>query len=133
MRIVIDRPPNYDKINAAFNIAGLPVIFAYGDTIYNPGNGEVTRSLIEHELTHCIQQADSPEAWWDLYIESPDFRFTQELAAHRAEFDHYRKRHVGKRSTRYLEHCASKFSSPVYGNIVTHAQARHAILTGEMP
>ena len=138
MKIIFDRPPNYDKINAAFNIEGKPVIIAYGDYIYNPLGGKITKSLIEHEFIHCAQQGGGSEEtmiemWWDQYIADPHFRYLQELQAHAAEWRHYAKRHPGKRAAQYLDHVATKLSSELYGNLVTREKAAEAIMTGHHP
>lgn len=49
MKINFARPPLWDKINAAFHVEGQPVIFAGGDTIYNPERVPLTKELHAHE------------------------------------------------------------------------------------
>lgn len=125
MKIVRGYPPNYSEIRAAFKEAIRPgVIFAYGDTIFNPIGATLSPSLIAHEEVHSGQQGDDPEGWWRRYIAESVFRFEQELAAHRAE---YRvairdgSRHV-RRST--LKLIASRLASPLYGCCVSIGDAK---------
>ena len=57
-------PPNYRAINKAFSVRGKPVIFCYGDTIYNPTRITVTPSLVAHEGVHSRQQGEDPRGWF---------------------------------------------------------------------
>lgn len=87
MKQVIAYPPNIETIDAAFTVRGKRgIIFAYGDTIYNPDNIIVTESLKAHEQVHSDRQGKNPDAWWEKYINVPAFRLNEEIAAHRAEF-----------------------------------------------
>lgn len=84
--IIVDRPPNFEQIHAAFPDADKPgVLFAYGRSIYNPSGGPVPLALLVHEATHLGRQS-SPEKWWHRYIEDSEFRYNEELLAHAAEF-----------------------------------------------
>ena len=89
--IVIDRPPNFDRIVAAFPDAVKPgVIFAYGDRIYNPSGGVIPAALMRHEGVHCNRQLigmdNSVERWWERYLVDAEFRYQEELKAHVAEY-----------------------------------------------
>lgn len=87
--ILNERPPNFDRVLAAFpNAADAGVIFAYGDKIYNPGAKMIPPALLAHESVHCARQSGRilPDAWWDLYITDPGFRYHEELLAHVAEY-----------------------------------------------
>jgi hypothetical protein len=87
--IILKRPPNFDQILAAFPKADQPgVIFAYGDAIYSPSGFEILPALVAHEGVHLARQKDHarPEDWWEWYIKSDDFRYTEELLAHAAEY-----------------------------------------------
>ena len=47
MRVVRETPPLFDEIDAAFNVRGRPVIFAWGDKIYAPlQQGELPRDTV---------------------------------------------------------------------------------------
>lgn len=86
MKVLNERPPNFDQIVAAFPLAGSHgVIFAYGSIIYNPTGIVVTAGLRAHENVHREQQGDDPEGWWSRYIEDTDFRLAQEIPAHEIE------------------------------------------------
>lgn len=85
MKIREERPPNFAKIVKAFPLAIRPgVVFAYGDTIYSPGQSKLHTWLLAHEQVHLDRQKD-PEAWWDRYIDDPVFRCFEEVLAHRRE------------------------------------------------
>ena len=86
MKIVVDRPPNYDDIVKVFpRAADKGVIFAYGDTVYCPSGPVFTPWLLAHEEVHSGQQGQAVEAWWRAYLCDPTFRYEQELHAHAAE------------------------------------------------
>jgi hypothetical protein len=93
--IKAERPPNFDQIVEAFPDAVNPgVIFAYGDTIYNPSGGDLPAPIIAHEAVHCYRQGEmgyvpgrmNTAIWWNKYIADPTFRYEEELAAHVAEY-----------------------------------------------
>jgi hypothetical protein len=96
LKIEIANPPNFEKIVAAFPKAtGHGVIFAWGDTIYNPSGIEIPPPLLAHEAVHGQRQTENVgsifrsevvERWWDKYIIDPEFRYYEELPAHAAEF-----------------------------------------------
>lgn len=89
MSILIERPPNFDQILAAFPDADtFGVIFAFGEHIYSPRGGVIPPALLAHEHVHCDRQSKyvKPELWWDLYITDTEFRYREELLAHVAEY-----------------------------------------------
>ena len=122
-------PPNFEKINNAFHVAGQAVLFCYGDIICNPYGVEIPPQLIKHEEVHSRQQGSDVEGWWDKYIEDPEFRWEQELEAHVVEWKEYCKRHGGDKRIAYLKIVAERLSSPIYGQMRTYEQCRDAILT----
>lgn len=93
MKVIQALPPNIKKIYARFpHVRGAPVVFAYGDTIYNPGRDAVSDDVMAHEKVHQRQQAEHPggvEGWWDQYLEDSDFRLDQELEAYGAQLRYY--------------------------------------------
>lgn len=127
MHISTDRPPNYDAIAEKVDLSGKE-IFCYGDTIYNPGEFSLTEPLIEHEKVHSVQQGDNPDGWWDRYLTDKQFRFLQELEAHRKEY-HVARKLVKNREfhKRYLEEIVRRLSGPLYGNVVSRKEARKLI------
>lgn len=132
MRIVAARPPNFDTIAKAFGHLALRpgTIFAYGDTIYNPGGGDVSPSLVCHERAHALRQAETagPEAWWAAYIEDPQFRLREEIIAHRAEWMHFNASGAARNARRvYLSQVAQRLASPLYGSLISAAKARQII------
>jgi hypothetical protein len=113
LKIEIANPPNFEQIVAAFPNASQPgVIFAYGDTIYNPSNIVISAPLLAHEEVHGYRQRGlnyivisaprlaheevlgyrqrglnySVDTWWKAYIEDPEFRYREELLSHAAEY-----------------------------------------------
>lgn len=132
MKIVVARPPNFDKISAAFPRAGdQGVLFAYGDTIFNPTNVAIPPQLLAHESVHEGQQVacGGPGGWWDRYIDDVEFRAAQELPAHCREYADYCSR-VKDRNLRAkaLHHIAARLSGPLYGGVMSFSEARAKML-----
>jgi hypothetical protein len=117
-------PPMFRQINQAFNVRGKPVIFCFGDTIYNPTGMTISPALRVHEGVHSQQQDKDPFAWWNYYIDDPTFRLDQELPAHRAEWQFLRD--SGSSETA-LVGVATRLSSPLYGSLIDYEEARRLI------
>lgn len=134
MTIIKDRPPLYAEIDAAFGVAGKPVIFSWGELIYNPTGLKVSRELVAHEAIHGARQGTRDqeiEAWWRRYIKDPAFRADEEIPAHHAEYRAFCKRH-GDQGARgkFFRSIAARLASPLYGTLFTQAEAELAVLTG---
>ncbi len=130
MRIVFERPPNFEEIDAKFRIAGKPIIFAYGDVIYNPMRVTIPPHLIVHEGMHGYRQKEfGVENWWRSYIDSDWFRREEEILAHQAE---YRALVRGSRNRADRRAClkqtAKRLASPLYGRMIGFARARAVLV-----
>jgi hypothetical protein len=124
MKIVIDRPPMWDEIDAAFKVEGKPVIFAWGDKIYNPEGGEITPELVAHEEVHGERQGADVRGWWERYIKDPHFRLAEEVPAHRAEYRHFCTRSIDRNARALYAHAvALRLCSPLYGRMVSLKEA----------
>ena len=108
-------PPNIDDIREAFPLTGNE-IFAYDNVIYHPGPGHLTAPLIAHECVHFAQQGDDPAGWWARYLEDAEFRYDQELEAHREELRVFVKL-TRRRDAhwKYARQLGERLASPVYG------------------
>lgn len=127
MEIVIDYPPNIEKIRAVFELKP-GIIFTYGNRIYNPQAGYVNPPLMVHEEVHAKQQGDDPEAWWDRYLVDASWRATQEIAAYRKQFREVKKvERARERRHTWLVHLAKEMASPMYGNCMSFQNAMKAI------
>lgn len=112
-------PPNFERIRAAFpNAVRRGVLFAYGEDIYNPSSVPVSRALLAHEYRHCARQFQRVDAWWDKYIEDPEFRYNEELIAHADEFIDLMKG-VGDRNkrTKLIMTTAARLIAPLYNYV----------------
>ena len=112
--IIIERPPNFEQIQAAFPRAVNPgVLFAYCPNIYNPSGVVIPPALIAHENVHLQRQGKSPNDWWSCYIADSEFRYIEELLAHAAEFKMQRAtdRNLG---ARLLLSTALRLVAPLY-------------------
>lgn len=129
MKIVNGYPPNFPDIVSAFpNARRKGVIFTYGELIYAPGAVKLTPALVAHEKVHSVRQAEiGVEEWWRRYIESPDFRFHEELLAHQAEYAWFRL-HRPNKAGKWLEIISQRLSGDLYGHMVTTKEARNLIL-----
>lgn len=131
MKILVEKPPVYDACVAKFGaalIVGRPIVWAYGDAIYNPMNIGLPRDIIAHEKVHLERQGGDPAAWWKMYLKDDSFRYDEELAASRVEWRTYQRWHPGKNNAAALEHIAAKLSSELYGGLVTPDEALRAIV-----
>lgn len=119
----------YKEINKAFNVRGRPVIFCWGGTIFNPAGIKITPELLVHETIHSCRQGSDPTSWWEDYIRSPDFRLTEEIPAHKAEFADVCTRLSEDSSARAtaLHRIAARLCSPLYGSMVDYNEAKHLI------
>lgn len=128
MKIVVANPPNFEKVAASFDIKGQDIIYAWGDTIYNPSNIIIPEFLIQHEIVHCTRQGDDVEGWWDRYINDIEFRYQEELWAHAKEYQ-VRSRGVKDRNlkTRLLMESAHRLAAPLYGKLTTVNKAMKEI------
>ncbi len=124
MKIVQGFPPNIARIREVFGELPKEVVFAYGDTIFNPSGKPITEPMRIHELTHIAQQGADVEGWWNNYMASTSFRYSQELEAFSNEYNCYRT-HMKDRNRifTFLRSCASRLSSDLYGNLVSLSEA----------
>lgn len=114
--IIVARPPNFERIQAAFPKSVNPgVIFAYDGDIYNPAGNEIPPALIAHEEIHLMNQKHvGANYWWGKYLTDSEFRYTEELLAHVAEF----KAQLFTKDRNYgaglLMHTALRLIAPLY-------------------
>lgn len=127
------RPPMFDEIDAAFHVAGKPVIFTWGEAIYNPESAPITPALMIHEAVHARRQGDDPAAWWRRYLVEPAFRLDEEIRAHVAEYGAICA--AGNRHLKrfHLKLIARRLSGPLYGQIIPFAEARRILLDAAVP
>jgi hypothetical protein len=133
MIISTNNPPYSirEKCEKTFDLTGQIPVFAVGNTIYNPHKGQVDDFLIAHEHTHMLQQEDSPEMWWNQYLDDKEFRLKQEIEAYRVQY-RVVKGMVKDRNivARMLFDMASNLSSPLYGSMMPHIEALKVIKKG---
>lgn len=142
MRVIVAPPPMMDLIDATFQVAGKPVIFAWGDKIYNPCGVKIGPELLAHEAVHRTQQLTGTHQfggaraetairdWWYRYCADPQFRLEQEIPAHAAEFKKLLAMHgdASNNARIALSNVALKLAAPLYGKLITVAEAKKAIL-----
>lgn len=133
------RPPNYEAIVKVFPIAAREgTIFAYGDYIYTMAPVDsLKQHLIEHESVHSTRQKKmGVEGWWERYLVDTDFRYEEELLAHRMEYRYLAQIDpfeqsgdpVSRQQRRFfLVQTAKRLASPLYGKVVTLDQAKKEI------
>lgn len=121
-----ERPPNFEAILKVFpEASGDHVIFAYAPDIYAPGGVDLPQSLVVHETVHIErQQEQGVEKWWDQYLADPEFRFVEELLAHKAEYDSLILQCSTRQQRRQmLKLVAKKLAAPLYHRMVTVEKA----------
>jgi hypothetical protein len=114
--IIIDRPPNFDRVLAAFPNADRPgVLFAFDGNVYNPSGGAVPPALIAHENVHLERQKKvGADYWWDWYLTNDEYRYTEELLAHAAEFKMQKSTNDRNFGARLLMATALRLVAPLY-------------------
>jgi len=119
-----------DEIDAKFHIRGKPVIYSWGDILYNPMRITIPLSLINHEMVHGEQQKEwGIEQWWEDYIASVKFRLDQEVMAHAVEYLTLITPNPGRqRRRRALILTAKRLAGPLYGKITSVDKAKRLIL-----
>lgn len=128
MIIIKGFPPNIDEIRSRFKLKGTE-IFCWGNKIYVPSGSNLPPELIAHENVHRQQQGDDIEGWWDKYLNDAEFRFDQELAAHRVEYKTYCYSGVTRGQRRmYLRVVSHRLASAMYGNVCAIKEAKQKIL-----
>lgn len=125
MNIVKAWPPNIEQIRAKITLKRR-IVFTYGNTLYNPHDGKITKSILAHEETHARQQGESPAEWWTKYLADDKFRLSQELEAYQAQLKHYAG--INKSWMPYLNTIADHLSSFRYGNIIDLPTAKREIM-----
>jgi hypothetical protein len=131
VKIIHGRPPNYDAVVAVFPLAfRAETIFAYGDSIYTLSRAKLPPQLIAHEEVHGLRQLEiGVETWWRRYLADPDFRFNEELLAHRAEYQKLCEVAPSRQTRRAgLRQVAQRLASPLYNRMVNVEQAQAALL-----
>lgn len=132
MKVSTEKPPIWEEASKAFNLdPGRATFFTYGDTIYNPANYPLSADLIRHEETHGEQQEHHPDVaaiWWKRYLQDPEFRLDQETEAYAEQYKFYCQQEKRRdMRARYLFEIAGHLSSPMYGSIISRAQAMRRI------
>lgn len=128
MKTVKGYPPNIDQINDVLHTIGKrDIIYTYGDICYMPSGGTLTPDLEAHESTHTRQQAGDPEGWWDRYLTDEKFRLEQEVQAYRVQYNWFVEHGNRKQRRAMLQLFAKTLASPMYGNIVSVAEAKDLI------
>ena len=132
--VIVGKPPVYDRCVAAFGadvIIGKPILWSWGDKIYNPEDIDIPKELLAHEAVHGSRQSSDPARilqWWDHYLMNERFRFEEERLAHRAEWMYCARRYPGRRSLLALDAISTRLSSSLYGAMTDAAAARNEIL-----
>lgn len=125
--IVNDFPPNWEKIKSAFPVENAEVAIAYGNTIYNPFKLPLRDDVIHHEEVHLRQQKGNSDAWFEKYMADPTWRVEQEAYAYGQQLKYikqHRQKGQDERALVTALHSFAKFlSGPVYGNVISQAQA----------
>lgn len=131
MKILIEKPPVWDRVHVEFTVDDSKTIYTYGDNIYNPANIFIAPEIIEHEKVHMKQQEQTeggPKAWWDRYFADMGFRIGQEAEAYAAQFYWYcRYQRDRNKQVRYLWEIAGYLASPMYGVEMSHGDAMKLI------
>lgn len=93
------------------------VVFTVGDTIHAQ-KWPLPPDLYQHEATHVEQQSNFEggwRAWWDLYLENPYFRYTQEIEAYQNQYRYFIKIHHDRNKRNLFLHMLTQQVMLMYG------------------
>ena len=131
INITNEFPPQYiynacvEKFGVSFRKG---VIFTVGKNIHVFEKEKLTKDLIEHEITHVIQQMKmGVEKWWDKYLNDPEFRLEQEVEAYREQYKYALKAFDREDRRMFLNDISKHLSGYMYGNLVTQEEAKELI------
>jgi len=130
MRIIRAFPPNFARIASVFPaVKGRQgILYAWGDTIYNPSGIKVLPYLVAHERVHGMRQGGAIEDWWDKYLHDTKFRRYEEVLAHQTEWQAFLDTGPNCHEQElYLTMIAQRLSSKLYGNMVCEVEAKDLI------
>jgi len=132
VKISTERPPVWDNACARFKINPDTTIFAYGDTIYNPGNIDIPDDLIAHEMVHLNQQNyNNKDAaiWWGKYLRDSEFCLSQEVEAYGMQYAYVCQHKTSNKQTQFtlLKRYAEILSGPLYNHCVGAIKAMQLI------
>ncbi len=121
MKIVQSFPPNFASIHRVFpNASGPGVLFAYAPDIYSMYVTEIPPEMLAHEKVHIERQEayeGGVEAWWARYLVDAEWRYNEELLAHRAEYQYLSGLSRQLRRSA-LKTVAKKLSGALYGRMI---------------
>lgn len=123
-------PPNYGEI-----ISRIPavrknpyIVFTYGGTIYNPSGTPLDEAFLAHENTHVEEQrVVGAEAWWERYLDQPEYRLEQELLAYQVQYKYAVQNYSRADRRRLLAHISKDLSGAMYGKLITRQEASDLI------
>lgn len=95
------------------------VVFTVGNTLH--ARCQVPDYLMVHERVHMKQQGDTPEVWWKNYLD-PDFSYSQELEAYRAEYQ-FLKEKDRESAIKAAHEFAKALGGEMYGGCVAGNKA----------
>lgn len=134
LRVVWERPPQeiYDACDKAFGVRGKRgVIWTIGPLLYNPDRIHIDPALFAHEQVHSNRQLASGDVpgWWNQYLADKEFRFAEELVAHKEEWRVIRETVPSRTDRRrQLAYVTDRLSGSLYGNLVSRKEARRLIV-----
>lgn len=131
VKIKTEKPPVYDAVTKAFGREPVTAIFTYGDTIYNPGKFPLPDHIIEHEKVHMPQQLNypgGPDAWWERYLQDPEFRLDQEARAYGRQYGFCCQKGISRPQRRaLLKGLAKILAGQLYNSVVSLDTAKELI------
>ncbi len=124
MKILNERPPNWQRITETFPVTWGHIIVAYSPNIYC--GVEVSKQKEVHEMVHLARQRDlGVDLWWEYYFTNPVFRLDEEIIAYKEEIK-WIKENISTRNQRrfLLDKIYFDLSSSVYGHLVNYDEAK---------
>lgn len=141
MKIINEKPPMWRKLKSLFDFDDRTTVFTYGDAIYNPSGNQLSEDVIVHESVHIQQQLElnrwwrsGAREWWNRFIKDPKFRLEQEMQAYQTQYYFLLQRGMNRdQLAKRVSDMAYAMSSPMYGNVISYADAIRQIRLSTSP
>lgn len=105
----------YEEAKKKLSFDDSTVIFTGNNNIYC--NQPLPPWLIAHEMTHIDRQNQTEggyKMWWRRYFDDIDFKYLEELIAHRVELQEYKKYNGRELSRKYAKVLLARMNSKLY-------------------
>ena len=127
MKILNEKPPNWQRLTETFPVTWGNIIVAYSPNIYC--GVEVSKQKEAHEIVHLSRQRDlGVDLWWEYYFTNPSFRLNEELFAYQKEVKWIKENITTRNQRRFLlDKIFSDLSGSTYNFLCSYDEAKRML------